>query len=270
MATNKKKPTLDDLKEHLFKYKDATIVVGNDIILDKEMFLPYNSPADYSRKSMVKTPEKFWRLYKESVYKEDVDTKNNNQQIIQNLIDLGIVKTLIDNNSDGVLSDCGIDYIQLQGNYKVLKCNKCNKKVPYDPDKIPITNKPLTHNMYEDTDCYGKLMPTLPFANSIMSSRLTEELEEAIFNLDPEEPMHTHTLIFIGVDFDDNVMDYMIDKFNTVKTNPEYIAKYPNDVYYTVIISDEDELPILAYGAEFGTAYLIEDSLSKLYEVLKS
>ena len=80
MATNKKKPTLDDLKEHLFKYKDATIVVGNDIILDKEMFLPYNSPADYSRKSMVKTPEKFWGLYKESVYKEDVDTKNNNQQ----------------------------------------------------------------------------------------------------------------------------------------------------------------------------------------------
>ena len=39
MATNKKKPTVEDLKNHLFKYKDATIIIGNDIIADKEMFL---------------------------------------------------------------------------------------------------------------------------------------------------------------------------------------------------------------------------------------
>ena len=41
-------------------------------------------------------------------------------------------------------------------------------------------------------------------------------------------------------------------------------------MYYTVIISNGNELPIIAYNAEFGTGYLIEDSLSKLSEFLKS
>ena len=264
------KPTIDDLKKHLFKYKDATVIVGNETILEKEMFLPYSDTTDYSRKSMVKTPKEFWNFYEEKVYKEDPDFKNKNQQMIQELIALGIVKTLVDDNSDGIFSNCNIKYIPLQGNYKVLKCNKCDKKLIYDPRKIAIADKPLTHNMYEDTKCTGKLVPTLPFANSVMNTDLTYELEEAIFNLDPDEPMHSHTLIFIGADFDNDIIHYIADKYYSVKNDPQYKAKYPNDVYYTVIISNGNELPIIAYNAEFGTGYLIEDSLSKLSEFLKS
>ena len=63
------KPTIDDLKKHLFKYKDATVIVGNETILEKEMFLPYSDTTDYSRKSMVKTPKEFWNFYEEKVYK---------------------------------------------------------------------------------------------------------------------------------------------------------------------------------------------------------
>lgn len=265
-----KKLTIDDLKEHLFKYKDATIIVGNGIISDKEMFLPYTNATEYSRKSMVKTPKEFWDFYESNIYKEDMEIKNNNQSLIQNIINLGIAKTLVDDNSDGALADSGIEYIPLQGNYKVLQCNKCGKEIKYESDEINVTDKPLTHNMYENTECHGKLVPTLPFANSIMNANLTEELEEAIFNLDAEEPMHSHTLIFVGVDFDNNIMHYIADKYHTIKTSPKYIAKYPEDKYYTVIIADGDELPIIAYNAEFGTEYRIEESLSKLYEILKS
>ena len=269
MATNKKKPTVEDLKNHLFKYKDATIVIGNDIIADKEMFLPYSDDENYSRKSMVKTPKQFWDFYKEKIYKEDMELKNKNQQIIDKIIELGIIQTLVDDNSDGAFSNCNIKYIPLQGNYKILKCNKCKKELIYDSDKIH-TDKPLTHDMYEEVECKGKLIPTLPFANSIMNSDLTYELEEAIFNLDPDEPMHTHTLIFIGTDFENNIIHYIADKFCSIKKDPQYRAKFPEDMYYTVIISSGDEFPIIAYGADFGTEYLIEDSLSKLYEILKS
>jgi hypothetical protein len=269
--TNKlKKPTIDDLKKHLFKYKDATIIVGNDAISDKEMFLPYSDDKHYSRKSMKKTPKEFWNFYEEKVYKEDADSLNESQQLIEGLIDLGIVKTLVDDNSDGTFSNCNIRYIPLQGNYKVLKCNKCKKEMIYDSSKIDISSKPLAHNMYEDTECDGTIVPTLPFANSIMNADLTEELEEAIFNLDSDEPMHSHTLIFIGVDFDNNIMHYIADKFSTIKNSPQYKNQYPDDTYYIVIVSDGDELPIVAYNADFGTEDKIEDSLGRLSEVLKS
>ena len=103
-----------------------------------------------------------------------------------------------------------------------------------------------------------------------MNADLTEELEEAIFNLDSDEPMHSHTLIFIGVDFDNNIMHYIADKFSTIKNSPQYKNQYPDDTYYIVIVSDGDELPIVAYNADFGTEDKIEDSLGRLSEVLKS
>ena len=59
MTNKPKKPTIDDLKKHLFKYKDATIIVGNDVISDKEMFLPYSDDKHYSRKSMRKHLKSF-------------------------------------------------------------------------------------------------------------------------------------------------------------------------------------------------------------------
>ena len=168
MAVDKSK-ALETMKENLLKYKDAVIIVGNDAVREAHLFhaTEHNEHA-YSRKNMVKNPKEYWTLYKMNIAETERNkTGTKEQKALLELLELGIAKTVIDVNFDGYLKDNmpdGIQYIQLKGDRRELFCTKCNKIIPYDSS---ITGeKVLVHSDLEDTDCGGKVQPTVPHYNS--------------------------------------------------------------------------------------------------------
>ena len=67
MAVDKSK-ALETMKENLLKYKDAVVIVGNDVVREAHLFhATENNEQAYSRRNMVKNPKEYWSLYKMNI-----------------------------------------------------------------------------------------------------------------------------------------------------------------------------------------------------------
>ena len=119
MAVDKSK-ALETMKENLLKYKDAVVIVGNDVVREAHLFhATENNEQAYSRRNMVKNPKEYWSLYKMNIAETSRNkTGTKEQKALLELLNLGIVKTVIDVNFDGYLKDNmpdNVQYIQLKG-----------------------------------------------------------------------------------------------------------------------------------------------------------
>ena len=62
------KYTVDDLKSHLDKYKDALVIIGPNATRQKN-FLDVEGVSELlTNKALRRNPEGFWKFFKEHVY----------------------------------------------------------------------------------------------------------------------------------------------------------------------------------------------------------
>lgn len=269
IATDKSK-ALESMKKNLLGFKDAVVIVGNDAVREAHLFhaTEHNEKA-YSRRSMVKNPKEYWELYRNNIAESDKNkTGTSAQKALLNLLDLGIVKTVIDVNYDGFLKDNipeGIEYIQLKGDRRELFCTKCNKIIPYD--KNITGDKVLTHKDFDgSTDCMGKVQPTVPHYNSKVPRDIWFEILYSIFDKDAlaqdRYEVNTHALILVGVDIAEDIVGDLVDLYKLARGN--------NTLQHLLVaITYKSPQLIGLLGAEFGTADEIDESLIRLKELLK-
>ena len=268
MAVDRSK-ALETMKENLLKYKDAVVIIGNDVVREAHLFhaTEHNEQA-YSRRNMVKNPKEYWSLYKMNIAENSRNkTGTKEQKALLELLNLGIVKTVIDANFDGYLKDKvpdNVQYIQLKGDRRELFCTKCNKTIPYDSS---ITGeKVLVHSDLEDTDCSGKVQPTVPHYNSKVPRETWNNILYSIFD---EESLknnkyvpNTHALILVGVDIGEDIVGDLIDTYK--------VSRGKNNLQHLLIaITYKSPQLIDMLEAEFGTADEIDESLLRLKELLK-
>ena len=273
------KRPVTDLIEHLKKYNDAVLLVGSKTlqrVLEEETdedgttiikreplyFQPDERCSNiYTRKAMIKNPNIFWSFYDNIVLK-DPEESTETYDLIKELLDMNLIKTVVDFNTDGTLSDVKENYIPLRGNRNTLYCVKCGKK--YDISDVNLnTDKVLMCGDIGNTNCKGKIKPTVPFYYEGYYPELISELFHEIFKYDDEDKppvgLNTHTLILIGADFDEDLIDEIIVGFNQFKKQDNL----------TVAMSEGDSMFLNEYTIDFGTDYDISESLKKLINMLK-
>jgi hypothetical protein len=248
--------TPQDLVNHLNKYKDAVIIVGDAVVKDLNLFKVDETTKDvYNRKTMVKEPDKFWEYYKENIFKGRLENTKQ-QDAINNLLSTQIAKKVISLTQDGFLEDLAMPYevVSLKGNQRLSMCVKC-KKInvlihSYEPKRI--------------CGCGGRIKPTVLMYGEDYDHAEYTAAKNAIFNETEEgTKLNTHTLIFIGVDFEEDIMHEFIDNFDVIK------KKYPEEPHYSVIIADNDAVSIGLYEPEFATDGDIAGSVERLTALIK-
>lgn len=259
---------LDAMKQNLLRNKDAVIIIGNDLVRDAHLFhATENNQKTYSRKQMVKDPKHFWDFYKLNIAENERNqTGNENQKALLELLNLGVVKTVIDMNYDGYLRDCvpdTIEYIQLKGDRRELFCTKCGAILSYS--NAISGEKVLTHNDFsEDIQCEGRIQPTVPFYGSKISKGLWNQIVNSIFDTsDPENPkLKTHALILIGIDLTEDILSELVESYQAARGKSTL-------QHLLIAITYNSPQTIQLLNAEFGTTDDIDKSILRLKEFLK-
>ena len=268
MSVDKSK-ALENMKENLLKFKDAVVIVGNDAVRDAHLFhATENNENIYSRRNMVKNPQEYWQLYKTNIAEnENNKTETKEQKALLELLNLNIVKTVIDANFDGYLKDHisnDVEYIQVKGDRRELFCTKCGKIIPYN-DNI-TGDKVLVHKDFDEySDCMGKIQPTVPHYNSRIQTSLWNQILDSIFDrTDPKRPtLKTHALILVGIDIAEDIIGDIVDSYKEVrgKNNLQHLL---------IVITYKSPQLIDMLEAEFGTADEIDESLLRLKQLLEN
>lgn len=273
------KRPVTDLTEHLKKYNDAVMIVGSKTIqreLPKEegddedfikkepiFFQPgENSINIYSRKAMIKNPDMFWKFYDQIIMK-DPEESTSTYDKIKELVNMNLIKTVIDFNTDGILSNINSEYIPMRGNRNILQCVKCGKTFNTSDINLNVS-KPILCSDYGDGSCKGKIKPTIPFYGEKYNTETTSKIFNDIFIYDEDDNpigLNTHTLILVGPNFTEDLLDEIITGFNKFRSQQPDIL--------SVFITDNDDLFMNEYAANFGTTDNIEESLSRLIKILK-
>lgn len=269
------KRNIEELINSLKENKDAIIIVGNqstkEIITTEDgteqkinmFFEPTKDTFEiFSRKTMVKEPKKFWEFYNNEILKNKIHYIPETYKKIVQLTGTNLIKTVIDFNCDGILMNLNhIEYIPIKGNRNILQCVKCKEFIDIDYINLD-TEEALIHKNCGNTECKGKLRPTIPFFNDKYEQEYISKLFKSIFKYDENDNaigLNTHNLILIGVDFTEDIIDEVIEGFNRFKRK---------DNAFSVFITDNEDIYMNAYMADFGTTYNITESIDKLCNLL--
>ena len=92
-----------------------------------------------------------------------------------------------------------------------------------------------------------------------------DTIKKAIFIEDEDGvKLNTHTIIFVGVDFEEDYMHELMESYNAIKA-----AMPKEDHYYTVMVCDKDGVSIDYYKPEFATYEDIAGAISRLTDNIK-
>lgn len=261
MPTEQKKREIKDLIDHLKKHKDAVLIIGEKIApeLNIKSISDEDGEKMFNRKSWVKNPTEFWTYYFENIYKNIDEIKEIPKiyKSIEELLSLGLIKRVFSMNTHGILEDT----VSLKGVGTGAKCSKCGEE--YDLEAV---TGDLIEAMPKLTckKCNSKkIRPTcLMYGEHYLFNEMKDMLAE-IFNEQEEKEVipNTHTVIYLGVDMEEDFMGELIDNYILVRDRIE-------DECFNVMITDSIGTVEL-FKPEFATTENIEDSLNRLIDLLK-
>lgn len=263
------------LVEHLKLYKDAVVIVG-DQIYDKDTTtikqIDETTKDIFNKKLMSKSPYQFWSYYYENIFNSNNVEKIELEKEIIKLVQLGIVSTAMTlNNSTYISSE---DMLHIKGDKYLLKCNRCNEE--FDTEII-VPKSSLNKDM-KVVKCpickQGRIRPTVLMYGENYDYYKYQALKESIFiedELDEDNPikLNTHTLIFVGVDFEEDVMHELVENFNLIKNRFNTTDVNADKEYKLILITDNDAPSITVYEPEFATTKNITESLTRLVNLIK-
>jgi NAD-dependent SIR2 family protein deacetylase len=255
--------TINDLIDHMHKFEDAVVIIGPRALdaLNLEHPTKEEIENNFTKKALRRDPEAFWKFFKDKIF---VDPSNHfpteTQCAVSTLQQLGVVKTIIDLNSDGLLKfhtgPSIKDYIQLHGSNLVFKCQKC--KTIFSYHALMDDNFNINNTCCEA--CGGALRPTTLVTGENYDDDAFHAVKEALFN--------THTLILVGVNYGEEPIVDLIAKFGDMKA----MASSENDTRMLVAVTEPDlelDLNELTFF-EFLVKDNMDEAMSRLLKTFRS
>lgn len=187
--------TVNNLVEHLNKYKDAIVIVGPKALEDSYDFNMEDFNENYNRKSLVRSPEQMWDFFTNNMYKQIDGYTNDLYTEISRLND--VVGIVVDQNINSPMIN---NKIELHGSVHTFKCTKC--KTIYPAQYVYDSSDEIT------TDCElcgAAIRPTVLLSG--------ERYDAVDFNKVQESFAKSHTVILIGVDFTEEPILKLIAEF---------------------------------------------------------
>ena len=251
------KHKIEELIAHLNKHKDAVVIVGPYAVENYNLFEIDDKCKDiFNRRNMVKEPEKFWSWYKENIFKGRLEI-NDNLNAVMNLYATGVVSKVISTSIEGILDDIdGIanDVIDLMGSQRFIKCVKCHTEYCMSEN-----NK----TELEPCDCGSRKRPTVLMPGEVFPLDQYLKAKKAIFDEEDKDDikLNTHTLICIGVDFEQPVVNELVQNYKVLMNKQEE--------NFLVLINEKDSLSIEQLEPEFATQNDVAGSINRLIAMIK-
>lgn len=251
---------ISELIENLKKYDDTIIVLGKDIVAkDNKIFkVDEESAKIFNRKTLYKKPELYWQFYFNYVYNENrIYTKE--EKAVSKLIDtIGKDKVQIVNDTtlDSYKDYKDLVKLNLSGNTNEITCvsgrhvvNSCNL-ADY-----------LMENNFKCPVCDSIYKPTILMYNEKYDPLKLTILENMISKEENGIRIpNTHNIVFIGTDFDSDLIHDITISFKALKAQYEK----PDEKFFLTMILDHDPVNIERYEPDFSTADNISDSIERL------
>ena len=211
--------TIDDLVEHINKYKDSVIIVGKYINDKLKEYDPVKFNEDYSRKSLKRTPDKLWNFFRDYLYTDINDSKvyDNIENIPHSLI--------VDQNINGKLMNSKNVY-NIHGHINTFICSKC--KTIYTIDSI--LNDDGSYNT-ECEVCGKEIRPSVLLSGERYNNTLYNDFKQKLID--------THTLILIGMDYSEQTLLDLIADYGDLKSQVN-AEEDPDNQKMLVILQSED------------------------------
>lgn len=237
--------TVQDLVKHLKEYKDAVIIIGSGILEEKMNYSTEDFNENYTRKALVRNPEKFWNFFMDNMYREATSKENELFNTIKSLEDItGLVV-----NQTMIAHTIG-NTIDLHGSFGIFKCPKC--KTIYTNDYL--TSKEPYENECEL--CGATIRPT-----ALLSG---ERYNHTDFNIVEESIMKTHTLILIGMDYTEEPILNLVARYGDMKN----ITQSSDKVLVSIQTKEEEFDPNELTHFEFIVRDDIQSALDRLIKVM--
>lgn len=255
----KQRPQIENLIKSLKKNKDAILILGEKVV-PNTLKIDDDVRDIYNRKTMVKEPAKFWNWYYENVYNSSNELSEE-EKAVNELLKQDIFKMVINlNNTNNISESDSYTTIELRGNKTLLRCMSCNRIFEMSHFS-PATIK----DCIVKCSCNGKIAPTVIMPGERYKQHHLQEIKKAIFTeIDEKIELNTHTLIFVGVDFEEDYMNDLMNSYNAVKNDMNN-----DEEYYTVMICEKDGISIDQYKPEFATYEDIAGSITRLIAKIK-
>ena len=243
-----------DLINHLYKYKDAVVIVGDHVIKERNNKVDEDTKDILNRKNMVKDPKFFWEYYYVNFYQDYEVNENETEESISELIDFDLVSSVINQPSYCLYDEHNKNVIDLKGKCNEAICVKCRKIY-----NIKDVVGEVAGNTAATCECKGRLKPTVPMYNEKYD---VVAYEDTISSIVKDDELQTHTLICIGVDFTEDIFHELVQNFRALKYSTE-------ETRFLVIITDGDVEVINSYEADFATAGEMKESIERLIKLIK-
>lgn len=213
--------TINDLKEHLEKYKDAIIIIGPGILSkdNKPKYTIEEFNENYNRKNLSRNPKILWDFFFDKIYNELDEESLSSYEALKFLVPLS--STIIDQNPNSPYSLT--QAILLHGKQDIYMCQKC--KTIYVPESVS-----------EDHVCElcGKTIRP-----SVLLSGERYSNEE--FHRIKEEFNKTHSLILIGMDYCESSLLDLIGDYDNKRALEQDLSKDAEEERIIVAIQEPEE-----------------------------
>lgn len=240
--------TIDELVNHINHFKDAVIFCGSGVCNITKTYDSKDFNENYSRKALKRYPEKLWDFYKNNLLTE-ID--NNNMYEMINDIPHSLI---VNQNINGPRMNNVYD---IHGNVGIYKCLKCKTIYPAPA----IENEDGTF-VKKCENCGREIRPSVLLSG--------ERYDNDKFINIREEIVKTHTLIVIGLDYNEQALLDIIADYGDIKSTYNADGN-PEEERMLVIMQDEhvEFDPAQITFPEFLVKGPIEEKLKIFYDRLK-
>lgn len=233
--------TLEDLVNHMNKYKDTVIISGSKILNIETTFSDEEFNENYTKKKLVREPEEFWKFFSEKIYKPVIHSP------VTDL--LKRINTSLIINQD-IYNDIP-DSVNIRGSMNKFICPKC--KNTFKTSDSDISNLKCS--------CGKRYRPSVLLSG--------EKINQVKYDLMRSNILNTHTLFLVGVDFTEQVYldiitDYADKKalINSDENNDEE--------FFIVCLTNDNFDPNELFFCEYLVKGDIKDSLERFLTCYES
>lgn len=203
--------TLQELIDHMKKFKDAVIILGPGINKVPINFTVEDFNEKYNRKTLKRNPDVLWDFYFKQILCEE------NNSAVYDLVKELDHSIIIDQNYNGKYAD-----IYLHGHINLYRCQKCKTLFPIEGLDLETTK--------QCECCGGDLRPTVLLSGERYDNDDFMKIKESILN--------THTLIAIGMDYNEDSLSNLIADYGEMKSHIN--STNPEDTRFLVAIQDKN------------------------------
>ena len=254
---------IEELIENLKKYNDTIIVLGKDIVEKENKIFKVDeeSAKIFNRKTLYRKPKLYWQFYFNYVYNNNRIYTNEEKAVSKliNTIGKDKVKIINDTTLDSYKDYKELVKLDLSGNVNELTCVSGRHTLSSDK----MADYLIEHN-FKCPVCNSIYKPTVLMYNEKYDPLKLAILENMISREENGIRIpNTHNLIFIGADFDSDIIHDITVSFKALKEKYET----NDEKFFLTMIIDHDPINIDRYEPDFATSDSISESIDRLVEL---